>query len=136
MHDEDDVTSIKNLFKRKWEGVLLTNDLTVSYFNMQQRFGARLGYTFDIVRLHTPVFFFHKQSILTWLFDTKIQACNEAGLTYYWASKYKRKHLKNKTKQPKKLAINNILAMLQISFFMYAVSICTFLLELLSRRYK
>lgn len=136
MHSKDDVTAIKSLLARKWDGILFTNDLTINYFNMIKKTWYQLGYTLDVVRPHTPVFLFPKHSILTWLFNRKVEACNESGLISHWAAKYNPKRLKIESKKPKKLAINNILAMLQISFVMYSIAVSVFVLEIMSRSHN
>lgn len=136
LHSYDDVTAIKNILDHSWDGVLFTNDMTVNYFNKGKKAEERLGSTLDVVRSHSPVFFFPKHSILTWLFEMKVEACKESGLTYYWAMKYSQKLIRSKSKYPKKLAINNILAMLQILCIMYSIAVFAFVLELLSRKHK
>lgn len=92
--------------------------------------------TSDVVRQHTPVYYFNTHSILTWMFNRKIEACNESGLTYYWSIKYTMKTNRNKEKKPKKLQITNILVILQISAIIYTIAFIVFIFELLSRSHR
>lgn len=125
-------TSLKNILTGKWDGVLFTNDVTVNYFNSLSKVPHEVQYTKDIVRLQNPVFYFRKNSFVAKMFDEKIETCLETGLTHYWLTKYAHKRHKIKNREPIKLGINNILAIIQIAVAMYIISFIVFLLEIFS----
>lgn len=127
------MVALKKLSCGEWKGVAFTNDLTVNYFNYVSRSSPPIDYTRDILRANNPVFFFHKQSILTTMFDRKIELCLESGLVFHWVRKYMHNKRKNNQKEPKKLGISGIMAMIQIAAVSYLAAFLVFLLEILSQ---
>lgn len=63
------------------------------------------------------------------MFNEKIESCKESGLIQHWLAKYMHKPMKNKTIEPNRLGIQNILAILQITAVMFFISFIVFLLE-------
>lgn len=121
------------LLNGEWNGVVYVNDVTINYFNSILNPTRQLGYTRDIVRPITPVFYFHKRSILTWMFNRKIETCKESGLITHWTEKYRRRRKANKQRQPKKLRIISILAIIQISAVLYLMAFIVFFMEVFGR---
>lgn len=131
-HDYDLLTALGKLTSGEWDGVVLTNDLTVNYFNYISRSPKRIQYTRDLMRLQNPVFFFRKNSILRNMFNIKIEFCQESGLINHWVAKFKHNKNKNKHKKPKKLGIPNILGIIKISCVMNLFSCIVLSMEILS----
>lgn len=129
--------AIEKLRSGEWDGVVFTNEITINYFNLMNKSWNRIGYTRDKARLFPPVLFFNKHSILTYMFNRKVEICNESGLTSYWWRKYHQDNPKNnKEKKLKKLSIQNILAILRIAASLYLVAFIVFLLEIVSHQHK
>lgn len=127
----DETTGLQKISSGEWEGVFLTNDFIAGYFNMKSK--TKIETTHDKVRIASPVFYFQKTSILTAMFNQKIEICQESGLILHWHAEYSQKQKKkNKNKSPKKLEIVNILAMIQISAVLCLVSFIVFIMELVS----
>lgn len=118
----------------EWNGVAFIADDIVNYFNNINKSAPRLHYTRDAVRTNAPVFFFNEHSIFTWIFSRKIEMCLEAGLINHWSAHYKHTRKRNKHKEPKKLGINSILAMLEIAAVLYLIAFITFILEVMSHK--
>lgn len=114
------------------ETIVYTNDITVNYFNMKNKSKYRIETTRDHIRQVSTVFFFNKNSILSHLFNQKIYICQESGLTFHWLSKYKSDHKNKEFREPRKLGIQNIVAVLQISAVLCVISIIVFVLEIMS----
>ena len=132
----DVYTAIKNTINGEWEGVIFTNYVTLNYFNLMEKAWGRIGHTRDMARSFDPSLFFNKHSILRWMFDRKIGMCRESGLTSFWAARYRPKHNENRQIELKRLSIQNILAILQITAAMYLIAFMVFLLELFSYENK
>lgn len=128
----DVYTAIKNISNGEWEGVVFTNYITLNYFNTIEKSWSRIGHTHDVARSFNPSLFFNKHSILRWMFDRKIEMCKEAGLISHWAARYLHKQDEDRQRKLKKLSIQNILAILQITAVMYSIACLVFLLEILS----
>lgn len=120
---------MRRLSNGKWDGVVYLNDVTVNYFNKGLNSGRRLGYTRDIVRPITPVFYFHKRSFLTQIFSQKIEICRESGLIAHWTAQYKRQGRKHEQRKPKKLDLSNIVGIVQISAVLYIIAFIVFMME-------
>lgn len=133
VHDYDLITAIRKISTGEWNGVAFTNDLTVNYFNYISRSSMRIKCTRDLVRLQNPVFLFGKNSLLTSMFNDKIELCQESGLINHWVGKFKHNHKKHKNhKNPKKLGVENILGILKISGVMYSISCAVLFMEIVS----
>lgn len=128
----DEMTGLQKISSGEWNGVFLTNEFIAGYFNLKSK--SRIETTRDKIRSASPVFYFQKTSILTAMFNQKIDICREAGLINRWYDEYSQKHKKYENKSPRKLGIPNILAMIQISGVLCFVSFIVFILELLSPR--
>lgn len=133
-HDYDPVSALHKFSNGEWDGVHYINDVTVNYFNSMLKHKRPIGYTRDIVRHVTPNFYFHKLSILTWMFNQKIQTCLELGLVSHWKAKYQRNRKQKKQRYPKKLRISNILAIVRISAVFYLIAFIVFVMETFGRR--
>lgn len=94
-----------------------------------------MDYTRDAVRPIAPVFFFNEHSILTWMFNRKIEQCLESGLILHWTSQYQKPRIKDKHKEPKKLGVHGILAMLEIAAVLYSIAFIIFIMEILSHEH-
>lgn len=116
------------------DGVLFTSDLVADYFMFQNEAHHKIGYTVDIIRPFTPVFLFQKNSMLTWIFNQKIEMCQQSGLIIHWIAKYKKKINRNNKKKLKKLSITSFLTILQITAIMYFIAFMVFLMEMFSYR--
>lgn len=135
-YDYDTITSLSKLWTGEWKGVMYTNDVTINYFNFLNKLRRfHLSHTRDIVRPITPIFFFNKNSILTEMFNRKIEKCRESGLIYHWIAQYKQKHKTDKNREPRTLGIQNILAIVQISMFLYFIAFIIFILEIISYKH-
>lgn len=132
----DVYTAIKKTINGEWEGVIFTNYVTLNYFNLMEKAWGRIGHTRDVARSFDPSLFFNKHSILRWMFDRKIGMCRESGLTTFWAARYRPKHNEDRQIHLKRLSIQNILAILQITAAMYLIAFMVFLLELFSYEHK
>lgn len=130
------MVALGKLSHGEWNGVVFTNDLTVNYFNHLDKSWPKIDYTRDVVRANNPVFFFQKHSILTEMFDRKIELCQESGLVFHWVAQFKHNWKKHKQKQPKKLGISGIMAMLEISAVLYLIAFLVFILEILSQKHQ
>lgn len=111
------------------DGVFFTNGLTVNFYNMINKSWRHIRYTRDMARIHTPVFYFRKSSILTSMFDRKIELCNESGLMIHWIANYSAKPHRSEFSKPSQLGIASIMAILQISAIMYLIAIIVFVME-------
>lgn len=125
-----DFISLEKLLNGELDGVYFINDVGVNYFNSLKNSWRRIGHTRDIVRPHTPVFYFRKNSILTWMFDRKIEIFNEAGLTMHWIAKYQPKQRKSKFKKPTTLKISGIITILEILIILFLLAFLIFLMEI------
>lgn len=129
-------TALEKLRSREWDGVLLSNDVTINFFNFKNKSWRRIGYTHDVVRPVTPVFYFNKNSILTEIFNQKIQACSESGLIQHWISQYRQRIKVIKHREPKTLEISNILAILEISALIYFIAFIVFTSEIFTNKFE
>lgn len=127
---------LEKLANGKINGVFLTNEVTANYFKLKNKFSKRIEITSDKLRSVSPVFYFTKNSILTAMFNQKIELCQESGLIIHWLAEYSPKSKRSKNKPPKKLGIVNILAITQISAVMYLISLIVFAMEMLSPTHK
>lgn len=118
--------------KTEWDGLVFTNDVSVKYFNLVYKPKPRVDYTKNVIRTNAPVFYFNEHSILTWMFNRKIEICDESGLILHWTSQYESSRKIDKQRQPKKLSIHGILAMLEITAVFYSIAFIIFLMEILS----
>ncbi|XP_031623054.1 uncharacterized protein LOC116340609 [Contarinia nasturtii] len=128
--DHGDFEGLENLWNGQSEGVFFSNDLCVFYFNFIKNSWHRISTSRDVVRPHTLVFYFRKNSILTWKFNRKIERCDQAGLITHWISKYRQKPKEAKYKGPSKLKMVHVIAILQISAIMYLIAFFVFLMEI------
>lgn len=96
----------------------------------------QLEFTRDALRTIDPVFYFPKHSILTRMFNVKIQICQETGLINRWISQYTHKLKKDQQKEPRKLGMPSITAILKISAAMYLLAFIVFLLEMFKNNHK
>lgn len=121
--------ALENLLNGTFKGVIFSNDVVINNFNWREKTWHIVHHTRDIIRPVTSVFYFRRNSILTWMFDRKIEICIESGLTNHWISKYKQKPKNSKYRKPSKLKLNHIIAAIQISVVMYSIAFIVFLLE-------
>ncbi|XP_055300291.1 uncharacterized protein LOC129567447 [Sitodiplosis mosellana] len=135
-HDYDAITALRKLSNGDWKGLVFTNDVTINYFNLKNKFKRRVSNTRDIVRPITPVFYFNKNSILTEMFNRKIENCRESGLISHWTAPYKHKRKRDKHKKPTTLDVPHILAIIQISAFLYLIAFIIFVVEMISYKHE
>lgn len=135
-HDYDAITALRKLSDNNWNGLIFTNDVTINYFNLINKFKRRVSYTRDIVRPITPIFYFNKNSILTEIFDRKIEKCKESGLIFHWTAPYKQKRKIDEHKEPKVLSVRNILGIVKITVFLYLIAIVIFVMEIISHKHE
>lgn len=135
-HKNDAYTALEQLSTSDWDGIVFGSDVVVHYFNMKNKNQHRIEITRDHVRQVSPVFFFQKNSILSYLFNQKIITCQESGLTYHWLAQYKRERKKKEHRLPKVLSILDIVAILQISSVLYLISVLVFALEMMTPQYE
>lgn len=135
-HDYNSFTALKKLSTGEWEGVVLTNAMTVNYFNMVSNLTHRIDYTHDRVTPTISVIYFKKHSGLISQFNKKIDIFNEAGLIHRWLKQFDYEKKSPKYKRAGSLTITNISAILKIAAFMYVISTCVFVLETLSGKYQ
>lgn len=62
--------------------------------------------------------------------------CLETGLIIHWSEQYLQSRKPSKQKEPKKLGINSVLAMLEIATCLYLIAFIIFVLEMLSYEHK
>lgn len=136
LHKKDAYAALEQLSISDWDGIVFGSDVVVHYFNMMSKSQHRIEITRDHVRQVSPVFFFPKNSILSYLFNQKIIICQESGLTFHWLAKYKRQHKKKDHRVPKVLRISDIVAILQLSSVLYLISILVFALEMITPQHE
>lgn len=134
--EHDPVTALRKLSSGEWNGVSLTNEISVNYLNHMNKSSRQIEFTRDALRTIDPVFYFQKHSILTRMFNEKIQICQESGLTKRWISQYTHKLKKVEHKEPKKLGMPSVIAILKISAAMYLLAFIVFLLEMFKNSHK
>lgn len=128
-------TSLQKLSSGERKGVVFTNEVCVKYFKFVTK-TYQLDATRDVLRQQTSVFFFQKNSILTNMFNRKIEMCHETGLTHYWLAQFRIEEGKrSKYRPPSKLSLTNIMAVLKISAIFYFISLIVFVLEIISPNY-
>lgn len=116
--------------------MLFTSDLVAKYFIYKNEDQNKIGYTINIIRPFSPVFFFSKHSMLTWIFNKKLESTIESGLIVHWIADYEGKINRNNEKKLKKLSITSILTILQITAAMYIIAFIVFLMEIFSYKHK
>lgn len=137
MEQHSDVyTALEKILNGQWIGVVYSNYITVNYFNLMEKSWDRIGYTQDLARLFNPTMFFNKHTILMSMFNQKIEMSKESGLISYWAAQYRHQPTGDRQRKLKRLSIQNILAILQITAVMYSIAIMVFLLEILSNEHE
>lgn len=119
----------------EWDGLVFTNDVSVNYFNLVYKPKPRVDYTKDVIRTNAPVFYFNEHSILTRMFNRKMEICTESGLILHWTAQYENSRQIDKQRKPKKLSIHGILAMLEITAVLYLIAFIIFLMEILSHQH-
>lgn len=125
---------MKKISTGEWDGVITTTTTAVSYFNRISNLPHRIDYTRDRIMPTIAVFYFKKHSPGVVMFDEKIDMLTEAGLINRWLIEYNYEKKNHKNKRANRLTITNISAILKITIFMYLISACVFILELLSER--
>lgn len=135
-HDYNAFTALKKLSTGEWEGVVLTNSMTVNYFNLVSNLTHRIDYTHDRVTPTIAVIYFKKHSALISSFNKKIDIFHEAGLIHRWMTQFDYEKKSPKYKRAGSLTITNISAILKITAFMYVISTSVFVLETLSGKYQ
>lgn len=132
VYNESIYNILEGLSKEEFGGISITYDMIVDYFN-KKKHDRLLGIT-DMIRPVPLMLFFQKHSILTSIFDRKIEACHQAGLIAYWTRKYTRIQGGKIQGKPKPLDIPSILTILKISAVMQLIACIVFVLEVLSDR--
>lgn len=135
-HDYELFTSLRKISTGEWDGVVFTDHMSVQYFNLLNKSLNAVDFTRNMIRQQIPVFFFRKNSILTNIFNRKIEDCQEAGLIQHWIEQFKPwKRKRSKYLPPTKLNLANIFVIVKISVFLYFISCIVFILEVLSSHY-
>lgn len=124
---------LKRIMSGELDGMAFTTDVFVDYFNLRNKWSRQMEFT--RVRTVSPVFYFQKNSILSKLFNEKIDIALESGLTLHWLTKYKQISMKNKAKAPKKLDIPSLVAVFEICAVLCLINCFVFAMELLSQKY-
>lgn len=125
--------SLKRLYDS--ENVYYVGDIVLHYFNFIQKPKPQLAMTKDRLNTFYLAIHFRKNSILTEIFNRKIEKMTESGLVNYWASKYKENH-KTKLEASTKYHYANIIGVFQFCAVLIVIDIVVFILELMSPRYN
>lgn len=120
----------------EFDGVAITNDVCVHYFNLANSSRKRLGISKDRIFMYSAVFYFHKPSALRDPFNKELMKYREAGLKRYWEKQqFDDRKSKFNRKNPTKLQIDSISTIFQICGIMYSISLVVFMLEITSLKY-
>lgn len=114
------------------DGVVLSNDLSLNYFNLLNSPQRRLSFTKDRLFVYFPTILFRKRSILKELFNEEMQELIQAGIVQVWTEKCMDNRNGKISKTPKKIHINQIIGAFEICSALYLVSFITFILEMIS----
>lgn len=110
------------------ENVVLSNDVSLRYFNFKNSPHRRLGVTKDRIFLRHPTIYFRKKSILRNLFNNQIRKLTQSGLVEFWSSKYTTIQNDNSNS----FHSENLRDIFQLGAFMHGISFIVFILELIS----
>lgn len=127
-HDHQVLIALEKLTSGEWDGVAFGTDIIANYFNLVSKSQRQI----ESIRVRTlaPVFLFRKNSIVSQLFNQKVDTCLESGLTFHWLAQFNRERRKS-PRLPKKLGLVNVIAILQIFTVLCLFSLFVFVLEIL-----
>lgn len=127
-HDHQVLIALEKLTSGEWDGVAFGTDIIANYFNLVSKSQRQI----ESIRVRTlaPVFLFRKNSIVSQLFNHKVDICLESGLTFHWLAQFNRERRKS-PRLPKKLGLVNVIAILQIFTVLCLFSLFVFVLEIL-----
>lgn len=118
-----------------FEGAFLSTEAGVAYYNKMNRNKSVLSSVEQLFLVPFSIFF-KKHSCLISSVNQQINDYTSSGLLQSWVSHYiDSRFLSKKTDEdtsPKKLAINQLIGAFQLCIFVYGLSICIFLLEVIA----
>lgn len=130
--------AFQQLYDGELSGVVYCNDLQVKYFNLLNTPNRLLQMTKDRLLLMSVVIYFNNVSILQPIFDDEVMTLTDSGLISYWTGEFidERSHSRSYIRRvPKKLKIENLLAIFEICIGLLVFCILVFVLEKLGTRF-
>ncbi|XP_037046524.1 glutamate receptor ionotropic, delta-2-like [Bradysia coprophila] len=127
----------QQVFDRELTGAVYCNDLQMKYFNLLNPL-RRLQMTKDRLFLMSVVIYFNHVSALQPIFDQELLLLTDSGLIQYWAQEFTDGRLdskKNRQRIPKKLNIQNVLAIFEICLGLLTICLLVFVLEKIGTRF-
>lgn len=110
----------------------------MNYFNLMNVPLRRLQMTKDRLFLMSIVIYFNHVSTLQPIFDDELMSLTDSGLIQYWTREFidGRSHTKNYMQRvPKRLDIQNVLAIFEICSGLLAFCLLVFVLERFGTRF-
>lgn len=114
------------------DGVVLSNHLSLHYFNLVNSPQRRLSFTKDRLFVYFPAILFRKKSILKELFNEEMQKLTQAGLVQLWTTKYMDSRNMKINRIPETIQMEHIIGAFYICLALYLVSFITFISEVIS----
>lgn len=133
--DSPRMDMLRSFYDSKIDGVAHTSDQFVKLFNIMYSPHRHLSYTKDQLITGYTVYYFPKKSIFKDLFNRRIPAFLESGLTDFW---YMQSFFGSQSRKiPLQgshfvLYFENVLGVVQICATMYLITLITFLLEMMT----
>lgn len=131
-------TVFRQVYNKELSGAVYCNDFQVKYFNLLNA-PVVLQMTKDRLFLMSVVIYFNNVSILQPIFDQEMMALDDSGLIRYWIGQFidQRSQSKSYTQRiPKKLTIQNVLAIFEICSVLMVICLLVFVLEKVGMRFK
>ncbi|KAG4073596.1 hypothetical protein HA402_000820 [Bradysia odoriphaga] len=128
----------QQVYDRELTGAVYCNDLQMKYFNLLNVPLRRLQMTKDRLFLMPVVIYFNHVSTLQPIFDQELLLLTDSGLIQYWAQEFTDGRLDSKNHRqriPKKLNIQNVLAIFQTCSGLLAICLFVFVLEKFGTRF-
>lgn len=133
-HNTTLVEMLRNYHDSDVDGVAFSSKEAVIYFNVMEFPHRHLSFTNDQLLSGYNMHYFPKKSIFRDLFNFRIQAFHEAGLTDFWYMErmlvYHNRNMKESSQSA--LYFDNIIGVIEICATMYLISLITFLLEMMT----
>lgn len=131
-------TVFRQVYNKELSGAVYCNDFQVKYFNLLNA-PVVLQMTKDRLFLMSVVIYFNNVSVLQPIFDDEMLALDDSGLIRYWIRQFidERSQSKSYTQRiPKKLTIQNVLAIFEICSVLLVICLLVFVLEKVGVRFK
>lgn len=127
--------NLRDFYDSNINGVALATEVLQQAFNFENPL-RRLGFTKDRLFMFSSVFVFRKKSMLTRVFNEKLQRLQEFGLPELWKkNRVIEQKVRAKKTEPTKLGLDNVMAAFQICGVLYVISIFVFIMEIISGKF-